>query len=171
MGWLWSTSKPAFSPISRVNRLRYTVQYLTFAMVERRIKHFACRNLSKISIGIGPLLVFSRLTVVELAFRTRNVGRNIPSQLQIYQQVPSLGVHCAMPTLCACLSLPEPFLDACSLFLVALAATVLFFSGLFRSCVQNCSIFLDSRLMHCPLRNGPRNLDTDKWRHYFVLLK
>jgi hypothetical protein len=24
--------------------------------------------------------------------------------------------------------------------------------------------------MHCPLRNGQRNLNTDKWRHYFVLL-
>jgi hypothetical protein len=141
MGWLWSTSKPAFSPISRVNRLRYTVQYLTFAMVERRIKHFACRNLSKISIGIGPLLVFSRLTVVELAFRTRNVGRNIPSQLQIYQQVPSLGVHCAMPKLCVCLPLPEPFLDACSLFLVALAATVPFLVAFFAAACKTAVSF------------------------------
>ena len=36
MGWLWPTSKPAFGPISSVNGLWYTVQYLTFAVVEAK---------------------------------------------------------------------------------------------------------------------------------------
>src|ERR1700722_16334431 len=73
-------------------------------------------------------------------------------------------------TLCS----SQAFLAAGSLSLVALAATVPFLVASFAAAcrfIQNCSIFLDSRLMHCPLRNGPRDLNTDKWRHYFVLLK
>jgi hypothetical protein len=49
MGWLWPTSKPVFAPINRGNGLWYTVQYLTFAVVEAKDQASSLGSLSEIS--------------------------------------------------------------------------------------------------------------------------